>query len=236
MRPLLAILLLCTSASVGFAQVTVEVRQVLSGVSGLETIGGKVFVSPDSKPTVEPVGYVDLGKLPANAQSIKVIVEDADRKSVATERITESQWIILGAGRVWIDARVIDLPSQFLLDESFELVLPSPDPKPDKPDLPIPPIPSDETERIVDNAVLELKRGYGHAFRSAATAISRGEITVDAKLQAFLEPLTRSARINGMAGIDGLIQTKLPRDVDKLKPEAAQFIDNIGLAFERGTK
>lgn len=133
MRALVAFLLLC---SVACGQVTVEVRQILSGVTGLETIGDKVFVSPDSKPVVESVGFVDLGKLPASPQSIKVIVTDAQRKPVSTDKISSSQWIIRGEGHVWIDARVIDLPSQFLLDESLELELPAklpPKPDPGKP-------------------------------------------------------------------------------------------------------
>lgn len=226
----IAFLMLCSVSSVACGQVKIEVRQMLTGIDGVETVAGKTFVSATSKPVVESVGFIDLGTIPDSPQVLKVSVTDSQRRPVATERISNSQWVIRGEGRVWIDARVTHLPT-FLLDESAELELPAklPEPKPE-------PIPTDETERIVSNAILELRKGYGQAFRSAAGAIERREITVDAKLQSYLEPLTRTARTNAMAGVDGFIDAKIPRNVDKLKPEAAKFLENIGLAFEKGTK
>lgn len=235
MRTLAAFLLLCSCA---FGQVKVEVRQLLTGVSGLETIEGKTFVSADSKPVVESVGFVDLGKIPAKPQVLRVRVTDAARKPVPTERLTDSQYVIRGEGRVWIDARVTDLPSQFLLDEEVELELP-PKVKPLPNPIPTPgpqPIPADDIDRIVSNALLELRSGYSQAFKAAGDAVKRGDLKVDAKLQAFLYPITKKVKEDALYGVDVLIQEKLPRDGVNLKPEAAGFLDSIGQAFGRGLK
>jgi hypothetical protein len=122
------------------AQTTVELRKILTGIDCLENISGNVFVSNDSVPKVETVGYVDLGKIPDKPQSVKLIVTDANRKPITAERIANSVWIIRGTGKVWIDARVIDLPTSFLLDEQYELELPGvlPPPQPPTPDPPQP--------------------------------------------------------------------------------------------------
>lgn len=127
----------CLSSSVD-AQVTVEVRQLLTGVDDLKTIGNKTFVSAKSKPVVESVGYIDLGKIPEKPQVLKVFVTDAQRRPMAVEKLTNSQYVIRGEGRVWVDARVTDLPSQFILDETIEIELPkqtAPAPQPVNPDL-----------------------------------------------------------------------------------------------------
>lgn len=119
----------CTTVS---AQ-TVEVRKILTGIDCLETQGGIVLVDAKSDPKVESVGYVDLGKIPEKPQVLRLTVTDSKRQPVPSEAIGLGKWIIRGTGKVWIDARVIDLPTQFIFDESWTLDIPSdkPAPKPE---------------------------------------------------------------------------------------------------------
>jgi hypothetical protein len=105
---------------------TVELRKLLTGIDCLETVGGQIFIAEASAPAVETVGYVDLGKIPDQPQSLKLIVTNAARENIPTERIGPAQWIIRSSGRVWIDARCIDLPTGFLLDQQYTLDLPIP--------------------------------------------------------------------------------------------------------------
>jgi hypothetical protein len=98
------------------------------------------------------------------------------------------------------------------------------------------PTPSNDIERIVNNAMLEMRRNYGNAFKRTSEAISAGQLDTDDKLVKFMNPLTKAAREQAVAGIDGLLQDKIPRDGSKLKPEAAGFFRDIALAFEKGTK
>lgn len=135
-------LAICLGSQTLFAQVTVTNERILSGVSNVRDIGGKLFIGDASELSVEPVGLIDLGKIPDKPQVLKVIVTNAKREPVSTEKITPTQWIVRGTGKIWIDVRILDLPSAFIVDEQIEHELagtptPEPDPPPPDPD-PVP--------------------------------------------------------------------------------------------------
>lgn len=236
-------LLLC---SVGFGQIKL-VESKTETWAGLKNAvlndDGTITTGPDSKPilTAKSVRYSFETAIPYKFSQLKAKrLPTGERVTLDQEPGKETYWFRSGAteGKYELSYTVFDPEKGIDSDEWIVEYKPisAPLPGPVDPPKPDDPIPTDEVERAVFNAMLEMRKGYGSAFRSAAAAIERREITVDAKLQSFLEPLTRTARTNAMAGIDGLIQTKLPRTVDKLKPEAAAFVNSIGLAFEKGTK
>lgn len=220
--------------SVGFGQIKLsqEVTQSWVGFQSPKIVDGVIVAGVNSKPTLASTTMTIRVEtaVPYKFSQVKAV------RLPSLEKVTLEQ--IDGgyrfkpsapAGLYAIEYLAFD-PEKGIASEEITVEL-----KPVETQ-PIEVIPTDETERIVFNAIHELKKGYGSAFKAAAGAIDRKEITVDAKLQSFLEPLTKAARTNAMAGIDGLIETKIPRTVDKLKPEAAKFIESIGLAFEKGTK
>jgi len=96
--------------------------------------------------------------------------------------------------------------------------------------------PTNDIERIVDNAMFEVRKGYASVFKQTAEAVGTGRIKTDADLLKFMVPISKTAREQAVAGIDGLIQDKLPRDGVNLKPEAPVFLLQISTAFERGLK
>ena len=96
--------------------------------------------------------------------------------------------------------------------------------------------PKNDIERIVDNAVFEIRKGYASVFKQTADEVGSGRLKTDADLLKFMVPVSKAAREQAIAGIDGLIQDKLPRDGITLKPEAPIFLREIATAFERGLK
>lgn len=204
---------------------------------------GTITTGPDSKPilTAKSVRYSFETAIPYKFKQLKVkrlatgekvSLEQEKDKEVYTFRAGASEGKYEFVYTVFDPEKGID-SDEWVIDYK-PIVAPVPGPvDPVKPD---DVVPTDEVERVVFNAVNELRKGYGKAFRMAGSAIERREITVDSKLQTYLEPLTKTARTSAMAGVDSLIQNKIPRDVDKLRPEAAKFMDSIGLAFEKGTK
>jgi hypothetical protein len=243
MRFAVAWLLLC-SVSLGQIKLVESKTETWAGLkNAVLNDDGTITTGPDSKPilTAKSVRFSFETAVAYKFKQLKAKrLSTGEKVSMEQEKDKETYWFRAGApeGKYELEYTVFDPEKGIDSDEWIidykPIVAPVPGPvDPIKPD---DVIPTDEVERIVFNAMLEMRKGYGSAFRSAAAAIERREITVDAKLYSYLEPLTRNARTNAMAGIDGLIQTKLPRDVDKLKPEAAKFIESIGLAFEKGTK
>lgn len=218
MRTLAAFLLLCSCC---FGQVKVEVRQMLTGVSGLETIEGKTFVSADSKPVVESVGFVDLGKIPAKPQVLRVRVTDAARKPVPTERLTDSQYVIRGEGRVWIDARVTDLPSQFLLDEEVEIELP-PKVKP----LPTPVVPDLEGLSFEARKVMvDFVQGMAKDLESVNADIDAGKVKTVAESAAATVQRDIATRNKFKADMGRLLEPRLGNAA--LPPTAKQTFSEI---------
>lgn len=143
-----ALLWLCAS-SLGYSQ-TVELRKVLTGIDCLESVGGTVFVSADSLPAVETVGYVDLGAIPEKPDRLLFVVSDANRVRLdnAVTTIGHGKYIIRGKGRVWLDVSVRDKATGFYMDrldlpsETIDLPGDTPGPgpgpvDPPKPDVPI---------------------------------------------------------------------------------------------------
>lgn len=234
---LLIWLALC-SVTLGQIKLSQEVTQSWVGFQNPKIVDGVIVAGVNSKPTLSSTSTTIKVEtaVPYKFSQVKAV------RLPSLERVTLEQ--IEGgyrfkpsapAGLYAVEYLAFD-PEKGIASEEITVELKAIEPiKPDdvvKPE----PIPADEVERVVFSAINEMRKGYGSAFKAAATAIERREITVDAKLQSFLEPLTRTARTNAMAGIDGLIQAKLPRDVDKLRPEAAAFVQSIGIAFEKGTK
>jgi hypothetical protein len=227
-------LALC-SVSLGQIKLTQEVTQNWVGFQNPRIVDGVIVAGVNSKPTLSSTSTTIKVEtaVPYKFSQVKAV------RLPSLERITLEQ--IDGgyrfkpsapAGLYAIEYLAFDPEKGIASEEITVEIKPIEQVDPIKPE----PIANDEVERIVFASINELRKGYGTAFRAAATAIERRDITVDAKLQSFLEPLTRTARTNAMAGIDNLIQAKLPRDVDKLRPESAKFIESIGLAFEKGTK
>lgn len=136
-------------ASLGSSQ-TVELRKVLTGIDCLETVGGTVFVSADSSPVVETVGYVDLGDIPEKPDRLVFVVSDVNRVRLtdAVTIIGHGKYVIRGKGRVWLDVNVRDKATGFYMDRldlpSETLDLPGtvpPGPTPPGPNPPNPPGP-----------------------------------------------------------------------------------------------
>ncbi len=93
-----------------------------------------------------------------------------------------------------------------------------------------------DIERIVDNAMFEMRRNYSIAFMRTSEAIAAGQLKTDDELVKFMNPITRQAREQALTGIDGLLQDNIPRDGVTLKPESIAFFRDIANAFQRGAK
>jgi hypothetical protein len=219
-----------TSVSLGQIKLVEQNLQTWVGFESPQIVNGVVVAGPNSKPILASTSQTILVKSQVEYKSISLLVQKLPTlERIEIDAIEGGYRFKPGTSEGLYNIVILASDPGTGLDTLTVLHKPSVGPiDPVKPEPP-----TDEVERVVFNSMLELRKGYGSAFRAAASAIERREVTVDAKLQSFLEPLTRSARTNAMTGVDGLIQAKLPRDVDKLKPEAARFIESIGLAFER---
>lgn len=226
----------CPQSS-GWAQIVITESKVAhwTGFENAAVVNGVVVAGVSSKPKLDHVdttivvktaieykfGQLKARKLPDYEQVTLDLVDKL------TYRFKPSA----PEGKYKLEYIAFDPEKGIASDETtITLERTTPDPEPIKPD------PTNDTERIVENSIFELRKGYGSSFRRTADAVSAGQIETDLKLQQFMLPLTKSAREQALTGIDGLLQDKLPRDQNKLKPEAAGFLREIAAAFERGTK
>lgn len=168
----------------------------------------------ESLPSLE---YIDLAETPA-AGSVELQFP-ADAKA--------------GDYRIAVKASKKGVSRQAIKRLNVTIGGSGPGPEPPEPE---PPSPTNDVQRIVDNAIVEMRRNYGSAFKRTAESVVSGQLDTDIKFQKFLFDLTKTGREQALAGVDGLIQDKLPRDQNKLKPEAAGFLRDIAAAFERGVK
>jgi len=81
MRTVAIWLLLMTSA---MAQVTIEVKNVLSGVEGFQVVDKTVFVPETAKPAIQPVGLVTVPVewVKDKENSAQIIVQDSNDKDI----------------------------------------------------------------------------------------------------------------------------------------------------------
>lgn len=213
-----------------------EVQQAYWTFPNAQIVGGQVVAPIDAKPkldrvettvNVEMVVAYKFGKLKARRlPSYEVVTLDEIGKGVYKFKPSAPE------GQYFLEYSAYD-PDKGLDSGEATITLeksgPSPEPEPL-------PTPTNDIERIVNNAMLEMRRNYGSAFKRTSEAIAAGQLQTDGDLVKFMNPLTKAAREQAVAGIDGLLQDKLPRDQNKLKPEAAGFFRDIATAFERGTK
>lgn len=208
--------------------------QVVTGLVAPQVVGESIIIGADSKPQVTTASLIEV-KGKEKFKTFDIEAENVSNYSLAALKVVdETHWLLQGQGKFRVSAIAFgpDLGKDRLIIEiSNEPPKPPPGPGPPKP-----PEPSNDTDKLVDDAMLGLRRGYGKAFASAADAIQSGQITIDAQLQSFMEPITKKARMDALAGIDGHIEDLIPRDGTKLKPEAAGFIRALSVSFERGTK
>lgn len=103
-------------------------------------------------------------------------------------------------------------------------VTPQPQPKPAS------------VEQVAKDAIKDLAEGYSKSFSDAAVLVLEGKIKTDSELFQSLKPSNDKARSAAFAGMDKLIQDGLPRDSDKLKPEAADFLEAIAKAYGKAVR
>ena len=235
-------LLLC-SVSLGQIKLVESKTETWAGLkNAVLNDDGTITTGPDSKPilTAKSVRYSFETAIPYKFSQLKAKrLPTGERVTLEQEPGKETYWFRSGAteGKYELSYTVFDPEKGIDSDEWIvdykPIVAPVPGPvDPVNPE----PVPTNEVELAVSKALLDIRRGYGAAFKQAATAIETKQITLDAQLQGYMEPITKAARTKALLHVDELIQQKIPRNVDKLKPEAAAFINAIGLAFEKGTK
>lgn len=216
------------------AQISIkENKQAIWSFPGAKLVDGQIVAAIDAKPKFE---RVELTVTVESAVDYKFSQMKA-RKLPEYERVTLEE---VGKGVYRFRAGAPE--GQYLLEytgidpgigsDEIRITLeragvPEPEPLPE---------PTNDIERIVNNAMLEMRRNYGNAFKRTSEAVTAGQLQTDGDLVKFMNPLTKAAREQAVAGIDGLLQDKLPRDGSKIKPEAAGFFRDIAAAFERGTK
>lgn len=82
----------------------------------------------------------------------------------------------------------------------------------------------------VHEAMHGLLDGYANDFDAAAAEVGVS-VSTDQQLLDFLVKRTTATRTKAMAPIDAWIEKDLPRDVDKLRPEAKAFLKSIADEF-----
>jgi hypothetical protein len=78
--------------------------------------------------------------------------------------------------------------------------------------------------------------GYSEIFDTAADDIAAGKIKSDKDFFDQVNPKTGEARKAARAILDGYVQSRLPRDEMKLKPEAADFVRDLARQFMEASK
>lgn len=234
---LLPLWMLSSCCFCGDAQAQIAIKETRKAVwtfPGAEIVGGQLVAPVDARPKLDRVELtinvetaVDYKFSQMKARKLpeyeRVTLEEVS-KNVYRFRsgAPEGQYLLEYTG---IDPGIASDEIRVTLERLTPI-----DPEP------VIPKPENDIQRIVDNAMLEMRRNYGSAFQRTSEAITSGQLDTDDKLVKFMNPLTKAAREQAVAGIDGLLQDKLPRDGSKLKPEAAGFFRDIAKAFERGTK
>lgn len=117
------------------------VKRALTGLGSYKQVGGILLIDSDATPAVANVGYL---KLSGKFSTASIMVDDFSRNPIATEKVSDSEWLVKGSGRVLIVATVITENPLAIEQRRFDVMIPAlkPDPKPDvdpEPDEPLPP-------------------------------------------------------------------------------------------------
>jgi hypothetical protein len=118
------------------------VKRALTGLGSYKQVGGILLIDTDAVPAVANVGYL---KLSGKFSTASIMADDFSRNPIATEKVSDSEWLVKGSGRVLIVATVITENPLAIEQRRFDVVIPAlkPDPKPEpdvepKPDEPKP--------------------------------------------------------------------------------------------------
>lgn len=232
------VLLICVPCCSLHAQIKLSESklQTWSGFENPQVVGGKITSGPASKPKLESVEttisvetavrykFAQVKALRLPTLEKMTLEPTADGSGFRFRQGTPD-------GTYRIEYLAFD-PDKGIASEEITVVLESGGQLPVVPD----PITGNEIDKLVAKAMIDLRLGYASSFAASADAITSGQIKIDNKLQEFLKPLTTKARLDAFAPIDGHLQDKLPRDIDKLRPEAAAFMRELSIAFGKGIK
>lgn len=135
-----------------------ELRYVVDGVKKFDIVDGIILTDKSAKPKLKAVGYL---LLEAKGKKIAISAKDKDHNRVKVKTLSVKdgmhEFLVLGSGKINIDAFIVDWESQeidfqfFTLNIVDEDVKPEPEPDkpdPDKPDEPDPTIPDDDFDNL----------------------------------------------------------------------------------------
>lgn len=121
-------------ATTAAAQVTVDVKKSLVGVTKPEIVGDRIFVGADSNPSVSDVAVVSVDP----AWKFQLLKFRRDGQRFQADKLTDTQWIVVGKGKYELAATLFD-PEKGIFDDEYSFELGgSPGPKPPEPTPPEP--------------------------------------------------------------------------------------------------
>lgn len=96
------------------------------------------------------------------------------------------------------------------------------------------PDPTVESGVVAKSFTIELL-GYANIFEDAAKDVAAGKLKTDKDLLDSINPKTGEARRLARSILDNYVQAKLPRDGVNLKPEASEFLKDLGRQFREAS-
>lgn len=125
------------------------VQKAIVNVGKFVEVDGWLLLDEAAKPELANVGVL---RLPGKFDAATVIAEDMQRNQVPAKKVTEQQWLILGTGRIIVNATVVSKEPLTLTSLRYDVFVPSLKPdKPDKPDEPDDPghtVPEDRFDNL----------------------------------------------------------------------------------------
>lgn len=141
MRSTLAVFCLILSYPVCgvFAQVqhTVKPVVVVGGLDSVQTAGGVVYAEKSGELVLSQACLITVE---VDASQVSVKAENKSRERVEARRVSDSEWLVVATGELWVRITAIDFDKKLFQEEDFRVVVdpapPGPDPSPGpEPDL-----------------------------------------------------------------------------------------------------
>lgn len=125
------------------------VQPALVNVGKFVEVDGLLLLSEAAKPELANVGVL---RLPGKFDAATIIAENEQRKQVPTKKVSEREWLILGAGQVIVYATLGTKEPFTLTTQRYDVFVPSLKPdKPDEPDDPDKPVDPDKPPTVPED-------------------------------------------------------------------------------------
>lgn len=206
-------------------QVESSTRFMVDGVGDYEILMDRIMVEESTTPKLRAVGYV---KIDAPDSHVAFKAKNSKREPVEVVKTEEDgvyEYLVLGSGKIFVDAISVDKTSGAIQWDDFVIVIGNaPDPEPDDPDEPD--TPNDGTLRARVKAWAEQVNDSGSAqgiafvYNEVSQELARGELTSDNVWTALRE------------ATDGVLEEN--ESTEKWKGFRKHLTDEITEARQRG--